>query len=250
VPSYGGILKAIAHQNAERDAAADPDPRFRKQVIAWKKPGEYEGAWTLFDFNSFFPCWMFRTPPPVGEPRLNRERDDYDYDDDPSKCPVIEAYLRRAKALKDSYPEGSPERARQKTLLNSICWSQKKPKKRVWKDMTAKKVERDAPLLDKTFEGQGRYTIFNGLDMLFNHQEWGRRILRNAKKDLEEHIYRAEKAGFHCIYSRNDSFLVESAARPLFEAELGTDLGQLKIEGETTVGVVIPRTNERPIFLK
>jgi hypothetical protein len=74
--------------------------------------------------------------------------------------------------------------------------------------------------------------------------------LANAKKDLEEHIHRAEGKGFHCIYARIDSFVVESGALPLFEAEIGGEMGQLKIEAMTTKGVSVPSGNAAPTFLE
>jgi hypothetical protein len=80
VDEYTGIIKFIAKQNAKRDAAEDPDPRFRKQTIVLKVPGEYEGAWISLDFNSFFPWAMTQCDPPTGNPRFDAELDDYIYE--------------------------------------------------------------------------------------------------------------------------------------------------------------------------
>jgi hypothetical protein len=142
------------------------------------------------------------------------------------------------------------ERGKRKALLNSMVGiTQKKPKKRVWKKLTPHSLDRDGPMLDKTYEDRGLYTIYNGIDMLYNHQQWGRLILANAKKDLEAHIHRAEEAGFKVVYSRTESFIVEAGALTLFESEIGDEMGRLKIDALSRNGVVVPPGNERPTFL-
>jgi hypothetical protein len=75
-----GILKQIAKQNAKRDAAQDPDPRFRKQIIVLKDVGFHPGAWIDFDFNSFFPWAMTVCDPICGIPKWSKELEDYIWD--------------------------------------------------------------------------------------------------------------------------------------------------------------------------
>jgi hypothetical protein len=65
---------------------------------------------------------------------------------------------------------------------------------------------------------------------------------------LEEHIHRAEAAGFPVIYARTDGFITSADALPLFADETGEGLGQLKIEARTAVGVEVDRYY-KPKFL-
>jgi hypothetical protein len=109
----------------------------------------------------------------------------------------------------------------------------------VRKDLQADSLDFDWPCLEKTFESDGSYYIRNGIDMGVNQQQWGREILAKAKAVLEEHIHRAQAAAFPAIYARTDGFITSADALPLFAEEIGDGLGQLKIEGQTTVGVKI-----------
>jgi hypothetical protein len=67
---------------------------------------------------------------------------------------------------------------------------------------------------------------------------------------MENFVKRAESAGFPVIYVHTDSLVVPEEALPLFQAEIGPNMGQLKIDKRTEIGVVVKNKNCQPVFLQ
>jgi hypothetical protein len=190
---------------------------------------------------------MATTDPPTGFPKISGEGDDYSFDH--IHKPEIAAFISGLYTTKKNAPTPA-QRSEAKTLLNSLYgYLLKKPKSRVAKKLNPRSLPRNRPLLQKVDEENQVFYIRNGLDLSTNYCQWGREILAKARSIMENLVKTAESAGFPVVYSHTDSIVVSEKALPLFQSQIGTEMGQLKIDKRSDIGVVVKNKNAQPVFL-